>query len=549
MTWRPDIDSSHAEAAKIAHLLVPYTRGRGVDAGAGHAKVFPHFLTMDSGQDFGGRQVADIQGDARDLSLFAPGSLDFVFSSHFLEHVADPAAALESWWSRIRVGGHLVLYLPHADLYPRMGQPGSNPDHKHDFVPDDIIKLMGLVTHRTGQGWMLVENETRAGGDEYSFFMVFRRRADDRTLGDPWQRNPGGRERCLVIRYGAIGDAIQTTSIFRALAERYHLTVNTTPLGEEVMRGNPHVVEFLVQDTDQVPNHLLLGYWARLAERYDVIINLSGSIEDGLLPHPERDVEYHWPAEARRRILGRVNYLERLHDIAAVPHDFDQRFYPGPDLPPAEKEMRQISGPQRRPVVLWSLSGSSVHKSWPYVHEASYGLMTYTDAAIVFVGDPSCAVFEEMVGQHLIEMAGEDPGLLDGLPREALQAAMDRLYPGRIHFRSGAWALRQSLTAATLADVVIGPETGLLNAAGMEANAKVVFLSHSSAENLTKHWRNTMVLTGAAPCYPCHRLHFGWAHCNRDPATGAAACAAMISPVRVVEAVVTALMAGQPKAA
>lgn len=549
MTWRPDLDSSHQEAAKVAHLLVPYTRGRGVDAGSGHHVVFPHFIRVDSGKDFGGQKVADIHADARDLSMFGERSLDFVFSSHFLEHVENPLAVLENWWSRIRVGGHLVLYLPHADHYPRIGQPGANPDHKADYVPEDVIKLMGMVVMRGGDGWMVRENEVRAQDDEYSFFVVFQKREDRRTLGTPWERNPDGRERCLVIRYGAIGDAIQTTSIFRALAERYHLTVNTTPLGEEVMRGNPHVAEWLVQDVDQVPNHLLPGYWERLAERYDVIINLSGSIEDGLLPHPERSVSYNWPDEARRRVFGRVNYLERLHDIACVPHEFDQRFYPGDDLVEAQRELRQIRGPQRRPVVLWALSGSGVHKSWPYVHQAVYGLMTYTDAAVVFVGDSGCTDLEDMVGQHLIEMAGEDPAALDDQPREALQVAMDRLHPGRIHFRSGAWALRHSLTMATLADVVIGPETGIVNASGMEDNATIVFLSHSSAENLVKHWRNVTALIGATPCYPCHRLHFGWSSCNRDEATGAAACAAMISPQRVVEAVVTALGQRQERAA
>ena len=44
-------------------------------------------------------------------------------------------------------------------------------------------------------------------------------------------------------------------------------------------------------------------------------------------------------------------------------------------------------------------------------------------------------------------------------------------------------------------DVVIGPETGVLNAASyIGLPHKIVMLSHSSKENLSKHWNNTTTL-------------------------------------------------------
>ena len=51
-------------------------------------------------------------------------------------------AVLREWWRVIRPGGHLVLYLPHKAHYPNIGQPGANPAHKHDFLPEDIVKAM-----------------------------------------------------------------------------------------------------------------------------------------------------------------------------------------------------------------------------------------------------------------------------------------------------------------------------------------------------------------------------------------------------------------------
>jgi hypothetical protein len=88
--------------------------------------------------------------------------------------------------------------------------------------------------------------------------------------------------------------------------------------------------------------------------------------------------------------------------------------------------------------------------------------------------------------------------------------------------------------------VVIGCETGVLNAVAFESNRKVVLLSHSSHENLTKHWRNCHALSPVGiGCYPCHRLHMTWEFCQQDTDTGAALCQVAIPPQHVYDAVVS----------
>jgi len=42
--------------------------------------------------------------------------LDYIFSSHCLEHLHDPVKALEYWKEHIRKDGTLFLYLPHPDM-------------------------------------------------------------------------------------------------------------------------------------------------------------------------------------------------------------------------------------------------------------------------------------------------------------------------------------------------------------------------------------------------------------------------------------------------
>jgi len=51
--------------------------------------------------------------EATDLHGMADGSFDFLLSSHCLEHLANPLAALREWRRITRDGGHLVLILPY----------------------------------------------------------------------------------------------------------------------------------------------------------------------------------------------------------------------------------------------------------------------------------------------------------------------------------------------------------------------------------------------------------------------------------------------------
>jgi len=522
MVWRPDRHSSHAESAKIKHLIVPYTRGAVLDVGSGPNRVFPHFLTLDSGKDFGGARVADMPAPGDTLPMFADAIFDAVFSSHFLEHVEDYRAALKEWWRVLRLGGHLVLYLPHKDLYPRCGTPGANPDHKHDFGPEDILAAFNDF----GFGADVVEEDVRDQGDEYSFFLVLRKTPSGKVMKCCGTHDRNGvymeapqAKKALVIRYGALGDQLIAGSIAKPLkAEGYHVTWMCTPRGEAVLRHNPHIDAFWVQDENQVPNHELGPYWAALARegRWDRIINLCESLEGSLLQIKER-IGYSYGVEARRRIFGTVNYLERTHDIAGLPHQFDQRFYPSRDESAwARDERAKIKGK----LVLWALAGSSIHKAYPWVDRSAVELLAQTDAHILFVGDEAC--------QHL-ELAVTD--LIEQAQRQQRKDWLSRL-----HFRSGRWNIRQTfafITAMRADDIVVGPETGVMNAAAFEAPQKLLMLSHSSARNIGSNWPGCTTIaapSAKAPCQPCHQMHYGFDTCVMDAATGASLCTAHIEP-------------------
>lgn len=98
--------------------------GEGIDIGAGKDPVLPDVRRFDVEH-----------GDANEITKYVNEQFDFVFSSHCLEHMSDPVAALTEWWKLVRPGGHLFIIVPDEDLYEQGVFPSTrNGDHKATFT-------------------------------------------------------------------------------------------------------------------------------------------------------------------------------------------------------------------------------------------------------------------------------------------------------------------------------------------------------------------------------------------------------------------------------
>ena len=512
MVWSLETSNGN-ETAKIRWELPEYTRGRVLDLGCGTNKGFPHFIGVDNGhhEQFGYKITPDVAvKTCEDLSVFANQSCDAVYSSHLLEHIENTKAALKEWWRVLKNGGHLCLYLPHKSFYPNIGEKGANPDHKHDFLPEDIVAVMREIG-----SWDLVRNEDRSDGDEYSFFQVFRKLSGGKCVES--YKNPKPEKTACICRFGAFGDNLMASSVAAGLKKQgFHVTYIGSEPGLDVIRHDPRIDKFITLDKDQVPNASLPEYWAHLKKKYDRFVNLSESVEGTLLALPGR-LNDTWPDAVRRKMMGSVNYLEFQHDLAGVPHEPAVKFYATDEEKAWARKQRAQMGPF---VILWSLAGSSVHKTWAGLDQVMARIfLTFPEANVVLCGGPECVILEA------------------GWENER-----------RVLCTSGKWSIRQSLAFLEVADLVIGPETGVMNGASCMDVPKIIFLSHSSHTNLTRDWVNCHPLHADASvkCYPCVRLHYGWARCNKDEEAGVAKCQSNISP-DAVWAVVERVMAGKLK--
>lgn len=146
------------EASKTRALWGPrereWVKGDGLDIGCGPDPIAPGVRAFD---------MED--GDANEILRYVSGSFDFVFSSHCLEHMRDPANALAQWWQLVRPGGFLIVIVPDEDLYEQGYFPSLfNSDHKATFTigkhaswSPRSINLLKLVRKLEGAAMVGIE--------------------------------------------------------------------------------------------------------------------------------------------------------------------------------------------------------------------------------------------------------------------------------------------------------------------------------------------------------------------------------------------------------
>jgi len=62
--------------------------------------------------------------------------MNYIFSSHCLEHIPNWVEVLDYWYTKLNDGGTLFLYLP--DFSQKYWQPWSNRKHVNIFTPEII---------------------------------------------------------------------------------------------------------------------------------------------------------------------------------------------------------------------------------------------------------------------------------------------------------------------------------------------------------------------------------------------------------------------------
>jgi SAM-dependent methyltransferase len=117
--------SSNAES-RLAHQVLDGLQGIEIGGSAYNPFNIPGCKNVDFTDDMETifkKEERRLSGKALPVDVVARGdqlpfaidSLDYVLSSHVLEHFFDPLGALLEWWRVIRPGGFLFMIVPHRD--------------------------------------------------------------------------------------------------------------------------------------------------------------------------------------------------------------------------------------------------------------------------------------------------------------------------------------------------------------------------------------------------------------------------------------------------
>lgn len=79
--------------------------------------------------------------DGRTLP-FPDESQDYVFASHVLEHIVDYLNALREWYRVTKIGGFIIICVPHQHLAERkVSMPSfTMEDHKRFYLPSSLFR-------------------------------------------------------------------------------------------------------------------------------------------------------------------------------------------------------------------------------------------------------------------------------------------------------------------------------------------------------------------------------------------------------------------------
>ena len=308
----------------------------------------------------------------------------------------------------------------------------------------------------------------------------------------------------LVIRYGALGDTVWVTPVLSQLKkDGYYVVMNTTTKGAEVLKHNPNIDEFIIHTRhEDIPYDELEYYWNMMGRHFERVVNLTKSCE-GHLIKVEGSRESRWSKEMRHAECN-YNFQDRQMELAGYPDI--KGCIPELHFSEIEEALADtfVNAHKEKFTIVWSLSGSGFHKTYPWAEYIAGEIMQqFNDIEIITVGDDSCKLLE-----------WQNPQTIN---------------------KCGVYTIRQSFLLTKYADLVIGADTGLLNAASCFDTPKIVFLSTNTVENLTKYWKNTVSMVNEdCECRPCHKLIYSNT-CPKGKFNVAPKCMEGIKPAEVLE--------------
>lgn len=287
--------------------------------------------------------------------------------------------------------------------------------------------------------------------------------------------------KALLIRPGhAIGDAVFVTPIPRLLAGKgYEVHIACMSHNFEVFLHNPYISELI-----PLPATGHLSRWvkdfAQERSRYELVLTASGHVEVGLLYRTDTAWGTIPDINERRTRAAGVNYMDLiLEKLGFEERGLRPEFYFSPEEVEQMTAVRDRLQADRTQLILWQWDGSSRSKQLVWAPWYLQEVLKRKPQATHYVFTP-------------------DPDMQALIPKHP-----------KVYNAWGASGIRNTIQLCAVADLVIGPESFMVNAAGAFETPEIIFFSHSAPDNLARYYQNcyAVVPSPEVACHPCYLIH------------------------------------------
>jgi len=276
------------------------------------------------------------------------------------------------------------------------------------------------------------------------------------------------------------------------LFEKYEVYLECSFKDYQLVHNDPRfakVAMFAIENCSEDPEERYKQYterWNKLREQIkpDLEINLNGSLEVSCIAQSFQE-EFEQPVGVRRVTLGLNGFYDAVFARAGIqvpnPLRTDGLYFSDEEKAWAEAWNEKTKHNFR---IVIPLSGSTDQKRfWDASKLALMIVEKYSDAVVYLAGDDR---YVSEIPQHerIRNMCGTNV------------------------------SIKQAVLLCKYMDMVVGPETFLLVAAGMWGTPKIIMATASSVYQMAQYQANDYSIQSPIWCSPCHRAIYKKSDCE-----------------------------------
>lgn len=272
-------------------------------------------------------------------------------------------------------------------------------------------------------------------------------------------------KKALIIRGSkCFGDMIFISWTPKKIKEMgYHVTVSCWNKNKCIFENNPYVDDFLI--LDDIQEKPLTDVWNDWNKEYDKVFDFRYTVEMKYLKNSsDNDLSIE---ELRNRVKDK-NYFKNSLEAYSLSGEKGEIYL-------SDRELKRANRLKNNGIkkILWQINGSGRNKQ-----------LLFLPAYITEINKHFSNIDHYVVGDK------QNLGQIE----DSIKDMRD------------AWSPRETISYIKAMDLVVGPESFMVNAAGALDIPTLTFFSHSAPENLTKHYKNAHSVIPECDCHPCYLI-------------------------------------------